>query len=206
MMMHRLLAALWLGLLVASCASTPPSRFYTLDATAATAGPVTPGGGDGPLSLAIGPVDLPRYLDRPQIVSRDGQNRLSIDEFNRWGGALDEEIHRVLGDRLAARLATERIYRYPSRIVAATDYRVAVEFYAFDGIRDGPVRLDAVWSLLDDATAEVREVRRVRYLDRADGADYAAYAAALGRLLARLADDIAVAIGQAKKNPPRGDG
>jgi uncharacterized lipoprotein YmbA len=205
MIRNALVAALF-TVLVTACATSPPSQFYTLDAAAARTHPVAATSGEDSLSLAIGPIDLPRYLDRPQIVSRDGENRLSVDEFNRWGGTLEEEIHRVLGSRLGLRLGTDRIYRYPSRVVAGTDYRVAIEFYALDGKLDGQVQLDAVWSLLDDATAEVRAVRRARYSEQAGGADYPAYAATLGGLLARLADDIADVIGQAKKNPPRNDG
>jgi uncharacterized lipoprotein YmbA len=193
-----------LGSWLTACATTPPSSFFALnpvplaDAASERSGQ--------PPSITIGPIDLPRYLDRPQIVTRDGANRLVVDEFNRWGGTLEEEIHRVVSDRLGARLGTQRIYRYPSRIVAETDYRVAIEFGSFDGVVGGAVQLDATWSLLDDATAQVREAGRVRYRDDNVGTDYADYAAALSGLLARLADDIASAVQRTNKNPPRGDG
>ena len=205
-MTRILVAGILLGLLLGGCATTPPSSFYTL----VPGGPVSaPAGVETtatPISLAIGPIDLPQYLDRPQIVTRDFGNRLVVDEFNRWGGALDEEIHRVVADRVGARLGTQRIYRYPSRIIAQTDYRVAIEFHAFDGAMGGEVELDAVWSLLDDATAEVREVSRARYRSAVGGTSYADYATALGGLLGRLADEIAQAVERAKKNPPRSDG
>lgn len=193
------------ALLIAGCAGTPESRFYRLGE-----GPAGAAGQSTEVSLALGPIGLPQYLDRPQIVSRGGDSRLNVDEFNRWGGALDEEIERVLVAQLGRRLATARIYSYPSRIVAATDYRVALEIRSFDGPLGGSVTLDLAWSLIDDRTADVVEVRRAEYTEPSAGPDYDAYAASLGRLLARLSDDIAAAVRdaveRAKKNPPQSDG
>lgn len=192
-------------LLIGGCATTPQSQFYTL-----SEGSSVVSGQTYALSLALGPIDLPQYLDRPQIVSRGGDNRLTVDEFNRWGGALDEEIERVLVAQLGQRLGTARIYRYPSRIVAGTDYRVALEIRSFDGTVGGKVHLDLDWSLIDDRTADVIAVRRAEYTEASERADYGAYAASLSRLLARLADDLTAAVQaavtQAKKNPPRSDG
>ena len=50
---------------LAGCATTPPSRFYilspvTADAATQPAGPAT--------AIGVGPVDLPKYLNRPQIA------------------------------------------------------------------------------------------------------------------------------------------
>lgn len=192
-MIRRIFQTGALAILVSACATTPDAHFYALSTDGA------PNVATSALSLAIGPVDLPRYLDRPQIVTRDGENRLRVDEFNRWGGSLEEEIHRVLASRLGSRLGTQRIYTYPSRIVAATDYRVALEISVFDGTLGGQVRLDAAWSLIDDRTADVLTVQRVQYTGRAAGVDYGAYAAALSGLLRQMADDLAVGVRQAKK-------
>ena len=191
--------------LIGGSESTPESRFYQLgEGPAATAAQSTE------VSLALGPIGLPQYLDRPQIVSRGGDSRLNVDEFNRWGGALDEEIERVLVAQLGRRLGTARIYRYPSRIVAATDYRVALEIRSFDGPLGGSLTLDLAWSPIDERSADVVEVRRAEYTEPSARPDYDAYAASLGRLLARLSDDIAAAVRDAvegaKKNPPRSDG
>ena len=201
------LAALMLALCVVGCASTPQAHFYTLGTESASTGAAAT---QRQLSLGLGPIDMPQYLDRPQIVTRDGGNRLSVDEFNRWGGSLDEEIQRALGARLAARLGTERIYPYPSRIVASTDYRLALEIRTFDGRIGGDVELDLAWSLIDDRTADVLEVRRATYRRAVAQPGYGAYVAALGELLADFADDVAAAVDQtattAKKNPPKDGG
>jgi uncharacterized protein len=188
---YLVLIALSVSLLAAGCATTPEARFYSL---------ATPGDGvvaaEGGPSLAIGPVDLPRYLDRPQLVSRAGDNRLLVDEFNRWGGALDQEITAVLAQALGQRLGTQRVYAYPSRIAAEVDYRVALEVRRFDGELGGDVALDAAWSLVDDRTGAILRTRRVVFREPTAGPDHPAYVAALQRTLQRLADELAADLRQ----------
>ena len=173
------------------CATTPDARFYTLGEPAS---PVA--AADSTLSLALGPIDLPRYLDRPQMVTRDDGNRLAVDEYNRWGGSLEEEIQRVLSAHLGSRLGTARVYTYPSRIVAVTDYRIALDVRRFDGTLGGQVALDAAWSLIDDRSGEVVEVGRGRYEAPVTAPGHAGYAGALGGLLGQLGRDLAAAVAQ----------
>ena len=187
------------ALLLAACTTTRQAHFYRLD----SAGPV-PAEARLPLVVAIGPVDLPQYLDRPHIVTRAGKNRLRVDEFNRWAGALEEDITRVLAHRISARLATRRIYRYPSRVDAVTDYRVALDVSTFDGALGGAVDLALAWSVIDDRSGRVLKTDQRSYRVTASGAGYEAYAAALSELLAQLGDDIAVALRElagARKTP-----
>lgn len=175
--------------LAAGCATTPQSRFFSLSAASP---PATAASG---LSLALGPIDLPEYLDRPQIVTRSGDNRLSVDEFNRWGGSLEEEIGRVLALYLGRRLGAQHVYTYPSRVAADTDYRIALDIRGFDGALGGEVGLDVAWSLIDDRGGKVLQTRQTSYRSAARGPDYDAYAAALSDTLMQLGDDLAAALG-----------
>ena len=177
--------------LLPACTTTPQANFYMLD----TSGRVSPET-SSQLVVAIGPVDLPQYLDRPHIVSRTGGNRLRVDEFNRWAGSLEEDITRVLTRRVGDRLGTLRVYGYPSRVVADTDYRVAVDVRVFDGALGGEVVLETSWALIDDRAGEVVRTRQVSYRGTAQGNDYDAYTAALSALLGELADDLAAVIGE----------
>ena len=82
--------------LAAGCASTPPSRFYTLRAASGPA--ATPSN----LSVAVGPVSVPAVVDRPQIVVNMGPNQVRLEEFNRWAAPLQSNIARVIADNLVA--------------------------------------------------------------------------------------------------------
>ena len=72
--------------------STPPITFYTLTPIPAT----QDAGGDQTILkdvlIGIGPLKFPKILDRPQIVTRPAPGRLSLAEFQRWGGFLRDDF------------------------------------------------------------------------------------------------------------------
>jgi uncharacterized lipoprotein YmbA len=171
---------------LAGCATTPASRFYALAANPTERLAERPD-----LVIAIGPIDLPRYLDRPQIVSRTGGNRLDVDEFNRWGGALDEEIARVLAIELGRALATDQVFSYPSRLAADSDYRVALDIRSFDGPPDDAVELVLAWSLIADRSGEVLHTAQASYRADVAGTGVEAYVRAMSAALNGLTRDLA---------------
>jgi len=69
--------------------SSPAIKFYVLN-------PVNAQSQDdseaSPLHIEITAVRLPQYLERPQIVTRTGDNRLLLSEFNQWGGNLRKDM------------------------------------------------------------------------------------------------------------------
>ncbi len=78
--LHRLLVALMVVSMTGlwGCTVTPPSRFYILTPLdSLAAGKKTRGAQNTPI-IGIGPVELPGYLDRPQIVTRAGGNQLNL--------------------------------------------------------------------------------------------------------------------------------
>jgi uncharacterized lipoprotein YmbA len=174
--------------LVSGCATTPTASFYALSAPPSAGSASTDG-----RTILIGPVDLPEYLQRPQIVSRAG-TRLVVDEFHRWGGRLEEEFVRVLSRRLGSLLGTQQVFAYPSRVVADADHRVALDVRRFDGMLGGEVVLDVAWSVVDERSGEVVATRQQRYVAVAGAADYDAYAEALSGLVGQFADDVAAAL------------
>jgi uncharacterized lipoprotein YmbA len=50
--------------------------------------------------LGISSVGLADYLDRPQILVRNGPHRLELNEFDRWAGPLQENLRSVLSRSL----------------------------------------------------------------------------------------------------------
>ena len=177
------LAAMVIGGLLGGCASTPPASFYSLSPLPRTAASVTPE--HEALALGLGPVSFPAFLDRPQIVSRTSANQLELDEFDRWGGTLQDDFVRVWGENLGQLLDSSRILILPSEIRYPLDFRVSADVLAFEGTPDGQAQLEVRWSLLDAETAQVLSVRRGSYRrplaqPRDTGALIAALSAALG--------------------------
>ena len=96
-MQKLMLIATLLGTaLVAACASSPTTRFYTLG-SGKPLGPISA----TPYRIAIGMVTVPDAVDRPQIVTRISNNQLHINDFSRWAEPLKFEIPRVIAANLA---------------------------------------------------------------------------------------------------------
>ena len=87
----------------------PPTHFYLLPPR--TSGDTAPPASAGPrdLTLAVGPVTVPPYLDRPQIVTRTSRAKLTLADFEQWAGPLADTTARVLSEDLALLIPTERV-------------------------------------------------------------------------------------------------
>jgi uncharacterized lipoprotein YmbA len=138
-----------LTMMIAGCASSPPSSFFTLSPIPESERQSSDISG-GTLSIGIGPVVFPQFLDRPQLVVRDGSNRLTLEEFNRWGGTVQDDFLRVWGENLAYLLDTSRIVIFPSESRMPLDFRITAEVVSFEGRPDGEAVLKARWAVMDE--------------------------------------------------------
>lgn len=126
----RVAAAL---MVLSGCASSPPTRFYTLSDTPASGG-ATAGVGQ----VVIGSVSIPGEIDRPEVVRKVGPNQLSVAGSDRWAAPLEDIIRRVLIDDIARRAPGS----------AAQQQRVvSVDIHEFYGDAGCNVTLRGVWTL-----------------------------------------------------------
>lgn len=190
----RTAAILCAAVLLAGCASTPPSRFYRLSAEAPA------GQARSAVSIAVGPVSVPADLDRPQLVLAVAPNRVEIEEFSRWAGPLREEIARTVAENLS-RLLGATAWPHP-RVAAEADVRVRIDVLRFDLARGGTVGLDAAWTVSRAAGSGAKS-GRLNVQEQAGGEGVEALVAAQSRLLARLSRDIAADVGAPDPAPAR---
>ncbi|BFR48919.1 PqiC family protein [Nitratidesulfovibrio sp. HK-II] len=187
-----LLLALLACLLLAGCAgSSAATRFYLLSPPAGGSARVLPVAPQA--RVAVGPVNVASYLDRPQIVTREGDGvRLGLAEFDRWAEPLAESLPRVLAEDVSRSLGGEHVLVFPGVKADDADIRVTVDVIRLDGSLGGTVVLDAWWALLDRSGATLRRGRMVER--RPAGDDYAALVTAQSGLTAALADTVAAAV------------
>jgi hypothetical protein len=181
-----------LGVVALACSSSPTPRFYALNAI----GPEEAPASTDHLGVVVGPINIPRYLQRPQIVSRKGDSRLHYDEFNRWGGSLESEILRVLGENLGVLLGTDRIIVYPRRAVFPTRYGVRLDFERFDGQRGEDLVLKVRWVVLPAGGGDAVHVEVTTLREPLDGSGVQELVRAHSAALAGLSRTIATRIGQ----------
>jgi len=187
-----LMGALWLAMTLTSCGGSQASIFYALnpmDVYASAAQKVTQG-----LRIGVGPVRLPDYLNRPQIVVREGENRLVVDEFHRWGGALEDEILRILTENLGVLLGSDQVRVYADDF-GRPDYRVTVSLQRFEGVDNREAQLKASWAILQPRTGDVLKTREGLFRAPVmEPEDYEKIVSAQSEALAALSREIAVDI------------
>ena len=172
------------------CGTTKPAKFYTLNSLKAQDTVQKATSSDSHISIGIGPVSIPDYLERPQIVSRTSQNELYIDEFNRWAGSLENDIARVLSGNLSTLLSEEHVSVLTSMPAALFEYRIMVNVTRFDLMPDNTFLLKTQWRIL--GKDEKKLLMRESYLsEQIDGKDYGARVAAMSRAIEILSRDIA---------------
>ena len=176
-----------LVLLLAGCAATPASRFYTLSAVP------TPAATSSDLSVVVGPVSIPAEVDRPEIVVTTGPNQVRLEEFNRWAAPLQSDISRVVAENLVALLGTPHVTLSPQMLSADADYRAVIEVQSFNSALGEAATLDAVWTVrrAKDGRAQTG---RTTAREAVQEQSYDALAAAHSRAVARLSQDIATAV------------
>jgi len=175
-----------------------PTQFYVLTAVAKP-GAVAPG---RRLTLGLGPVSLPAYLDRPEMVTRVAPNQLAFDEFNRWSESLKSNFVNALATDLDTLIGFERLVLYPWYSTTKLDYAVTVVVLRFETQPDGDVALDARWGVGDGrGTAFVN--RESHFTRPAGGAAETAAetAMALSEMVGDLAHDIATALREVDASP-----
>jgi len=193
--MHRLLRACVLALcgvtlfVLSGCLGSPPTQLYLVPPLTSPDPAPPASAGQRDLTLGVGPVTVPPYLDRPQLVTRTSRAKLVLADLDQWAAPLHDTIARVLAENLSLLIPTERVVLAPWSRTIDPEYQVTVEVLQFDRSPGGEVVLAARWSLLD-RDGKARVLRTSRLSQAAGGTDYEAAVMAMGRTLETLARDI----------------
>jgi hypothetical protein len=192
---HALQAAALAALLAVGCfgGSTPPEFFTLSPPPGAAAGPALASRPE--LGLAVGPLEIPRYLDRPELVTRDGSHRLVVADAHRWGGSLRTDILRVVADDLSRLLGTARVSVYPTEPRFPAAYRILLDVREFEGTPGRRVRLRVLWTVASGADGRALAIEESLVEQPTASASFddlvAAESAALAAVSRRIAERVA---------------
>lgn len=188
--LFRKAAALLVVLLTGSlsgCGSSPPSSFYTLSPS-----PLTPIGSAVDSGITIGPIDIPDYLNRPQIVTRGEGSELKLAEFDRWAEPLEDSFQRMLTTNIRSLLGSNEIVEYPSKQKFGLHYHVVARIQRFDSDYRGNAVLEVKWGILDSNGGRVAPLESGHFESQASNAsDYNQIVAALDDTVSQLSVAIA---------------
>ena len=177
--------------LTACAGKSPRVDFYTLsvaDSPASSPGTAT---SCSNTVIAVGPINWPRYLDQPRIVTRTGPNRLDFNEFHRWAGSLEDGFERALRKNLSGLLQSDLLVSNRQATRIKPGYRVGLDIEQFDGQLGGDVILDVRWAITATASGKLDSVRLSTIREATTGPDYEALVQASSVATARLGQEIA---------------
>lgn len=179
------------SLLLTACGSSPPARYFSLSPTVSISGQDS----EDAAELGLGPIRMPDYLDRSQLVTRGSGAELNVDEFNRWAEPLTPAFHRIVSTDVDNAVDGLVVVTFPweSAVNADVDYRLLGEVIRFESDRSGQVVLELQWGVRVVASGEfVIRPRRTRYTSQAGSSDNpAAVVSAMNDALAEFSRDIA---------------
>jgi len=146
--------------------------------------------------ISIRELRIPRYLDRPRMVSRDTENHLRIAEIHQWGGRLRDDISRTLSDDLAERLPAATILTAPFPATMQSKESLFIDVRQFELLPDGYMHLKVRWHIQQAGVAVQNYSDHFMSVHKIGERDYAAMAASMSTLLAQLAEKMATALMQ----------
>ncbi len=186
------------------CATTPPSRFYTLsildkartaDQTASSSPAVI---------VAVGPILIPDYLDKPEIVTRSGQNELIVNEYHRWAGSMESILSQAIMENLSLLLPSERfsVVRWVPGMQgnAAASYRLTLDVMKFDAVPRDSALFESAWTLSDRETGTIL-IRKSTAAEPIRGTDYSEMVAAMSKTIEKFTREVAETI-KSRNNAP----
>ena len=180
-------------LAISGCLSIPNSpnpRFYMLKAMdkpeAGQTFPIPAG-----TIISIGPVDVPEYQNRQQIVTQDKNKMLNIAQFDRWGEQLNTGIMRILIENLTVLLPDADFELFPASFAIPVNYQVIVDIVQLESNLNGEVFFAAQWSIIRDNDRKMMFNKRYEARQPINPNKYSGLVKALSDICASFSKEIA---------------
>jgi uncharacterized protein len=172
--------------LLTACSTTPGVRYYTLNPFSEMQPDSSQAVSGDTLAIGVGPVELPKFLDRPQIVTRKSQHRVEVSEFHRWAGSFSEDFLRVLARNISMLLPADRVATHPWTDPFSPVYRIPLTVEQFDGRFGGNVVLNVTWSVWNQKDTNEPVMKNTRIREPVSAENYDALVAAQSRAIGTL--------------------
>src|SRR5262249_61371793 len=134
------------------------ARVAALPERAATSAPKT-----GSAVVLFGPFTVAAYLQRPQIVVRDADQKLKLAEFDRWAEPPQVALVPWLARDVDRQLANAVVVAFPSVGHADAPFRVLGTIAQWDTDADGTAVLVVQWECVTDNATLLVPLKTSRY-------------------------------------------
>ena len=153
------------------------------------------GAAEDEVSLLVGPITVPAYLDRKQIVVRQPGVEVSVNDFDHWAEPLSDNLKRVFVANLSTLLSSSQVYNREHRNLPDTKYQLTIDISRFDNSAEGAGVLLAFWTLSDRKGKVIKREKSLITAQSSTG-EIESYVETLNELISefsrQLADEIKV--------------
>ena len=186
-------------LMLVACGLTPARQphLYGLGARAVTAASAWPA--DAPL-IAVGPIDLPDYVRRAQILTLSDEVEYRASTTGRWAEPVEPAVTRVVVENLASALGTGQVASLGAAPAGAR-LQVTVQITDFVATEAGEVKLGAFWRVLSSDGRRQLAGARFEHREPLTGSGDAAVVNAMSKALAALTPELVIALQAARAVP-----
>ena len=142
------------------------------------------------ISILVGPITVPVYLNRDQIVVRQPGVEVSVNDFDHWAEPLSDNLKRVLVANLSTLLSSSQVYNREHRNLPDTKYQLTIDISRFDNSAEGAGVLLAFWTL-SDRKGKVLKREKSLITAQSSTAEIESYVEALNELVSEFSRQLA---------------
>ena len=188
-----IIAAVGLAAVIAGCARSKPSKFYTLQEVVPESVKVASAENDNHKFIGVGPIEIPGYIDNNKIVTGiSGTCELNISEYNRWAEPVGSRIRNVIINNLNELCEPVHVVRYLVTKDIDIANRVVIKINDLIVDNNGKGVIKAEYCIISYGKDGSRTVcNSVRFSETAESSGYNDVVITMSRLLGDLCTDIA---------------
>ncbi len=168
-----------------------PTQFYMINPVPPTMGDQTRMMEPEIVLVSLDPVEIPQYLNRPQIVTHVDGVEYQLDEFNQWLEPLSDTLTRVIAENLAEMLGDLPIDVISMERPVETDFSITVQILRLDGKPGKEMVLIARWTLFDQTENVLSLTERFFGQEKMADDSYESLVSSQNRLIESLSREIA---------------
>lgn len=163
-----------------------PSHFYMLDPKIES----TNIQNMDDIRMRVGPITIPGYIDRPQIVTKTETAEVHLSEFDRWAEPMGSMFTRTLAHNIKILTGSHQIHSHPGPPNSVFDYQIIASVMNFENNENGDALLIVHWKLINkNEEADIQTIIS-EYRAAASTIAYVNRVAALNDVLAQFSQDI----------------
>ncbi len=135
-------------LLIVACTSNNSATFYLLKPIpSSNLNLIQNNDAAAKIMVLVKLVNFPEYLDQPQMVIRENDYKLQINEDHRWAEPIKNDFTRVFVKNLDSRIAPSSARIFSKLDGSKPDYQLSIEVFQMDVNMEDEAVLKTEWSL-----------------------------------------------------------